>query len=59
MRLDVHSSVVGFWITHTLKSVVMMSAKPSADLGSRYLEAKPLNAMCGRIVRDSRFVCGD
>src|SRR4051794_16703428 len=35
----------------------MMFAKPSVDLGSRYLEAKPLNAICGRIVRDSRFVC--
>ena len=46
------------WVTRTSKSFLIMSAKPSESLGSRYLEAKPLNATCGRIVRDSRFVCG-
>lgn len=41
----------------TWKSILVISTNPSDTLGSLYRDAKPLNAMCGSMVRDSRFVC--
>jgi hypothetical protein len=44
---------------HTSKSAMIISVNPSNNLGSRYLEAKPVNATFGNIVRPSGFVCGN
>jgi hypothetical protein len=44
-------------VVRTSKSVMMISVNPSDSLGSRYLEAKPVKAIRGRIVRFSGLVC--
>jgi hypothetical protein len=42
---------------HTLKATFVISWKPSLSWGGLYREVKPLNAMLGRIVRFSGFIC--
>lgn len=46
-------------MVRTSKSVLMISVNPSDSLGSRYLEAKPVKASLGKIVRSSGFICGN
>lgn len=43
-------------LQRTLKSTFVMSENPSSTLGSRYLDAKPVNAIFGSIVRFSGFI---
>ena len=42
---------------HTLKATSVISWKPSFSSGRLYRAAKPLNAMLGRTVRFSGFIC--
>lgn len=44
-------------VVRTSKSVVVISVNPSDSLGSRYLEANPVNASFGRIFRFSGLLC--
>lgn len=43
-------------VQHTLKFTLVMSSNPSSKVGSRYREAKPVNAIFGSIVLDSGFI---
>ena len=59
----------GFYVCHiptqrqqditrrTLKFTFVMSSNPSSTVGSRYREAKPVNAILGNMVLDSGFIC--
>ena len=41
----------------TLKFTFVISSNPSSKVGSRYREAKPVNAILGNMVLDSGFIC--
>lgn len=41
----------------TWKSILVISSNPSLREGSLYLDVNPVNAILGRIVRLSGFIC--